>query len=234
VGNSPEAALGKFLTAAEARGMAAMLESGQSMNKALNEVNHARRSEAKTLMGAAGLSHHNVELSVAVLKGIAGAKEFQRELTPVWTMPGNEAGIGHLTSQFHKLVGGARVSVTAATYNFASTSKMWKVLSDAAERPGMQVTVYVDGDKADAVAVKAQMPKASIYRSSTLPNGKQVTSHAKFIIIDHSMMLITSANFSYSAENTNVEFGLRVDDPTLADSVEEQMFQKRGVLYELV
>ena len=232
--SSPEAALGKFLTAAEGRGMAAMLESGQSMNKALNEVNHARRPEAKSLVAAAGLSHHNMELSVAVLKGIAGAKEFQRELTPVWTMPGNDAGIGPLTSQLHKLVGGARMSVTAATYNFASTSKMWKVLREAAERPGVQVTVYVDGDKADAVAVKAQMPKASIYRSSTLPNGKQITSHAKFIIIDHSMMLITSANFSYSAENTNVEFGLRIDDPTLAESVEEQMFEKRGVLYELV
>jgi phosphatidylserine/phosphatidylglycerophosphate/cardiolipin synthase-like enzyme len=48
------------------------------------------------------------------------------------------------------------------------------------------------------------------------------------------MMLITSANFSYSAENTNVEIGLRVDDPTLSESVEEQMFEKRGVLYELV
>ena len=227
-------ALGKFLTAAEARGMAAMLESGQSMNKALNEVNHARRSETKGLIYAAGLSHHTVELSVAVLQGIAGAKEFQRELTPVWTMPGNEAGIGHLTSQFHQLVEGARVSVTAATYNFARTSKMWKVLSEAAERPGVQVTVYVDGDKADAVAVKGQMPSASIYSSGTLPDGKQITSHAKFIIIDHSMMLITSANFSYSAENTNVEFGLRVDDPTLAESVEEQMFDKRGVLYELV
>ena len=77
--SSPEAALGKFLTAAEGRGMAAMLESGQSMNKALNEVNHARRPEAKSLVAAAGLSHHNKELSVAVLKGIAGAKEVQRE-----------------------------------------------------------------------------------------------------------------------------------------------------------
>jgi phosphatidylserine/phosphatidylglycerophosphate/cardiolipin synthase-like enzyme len=234
MGTSPLVELGKYLTAAEARGMAAMLESGQSMNKALNEINHARRSEAKGLVTAAGLSHHNVELSVAVLQGIAGAKDFQRELTPVWTMPGNEAGIGHLTNQFHKLVEGARVSVTAATYNFASTSKMWKVLREAAERPGVKVSVYVDGDKADAMAVKTQMPKASIYRSSKLPNGKQITSHAKFIIIDHSMMLITSANFSYSAENTNIEFGLRVDDPTLAESVEEQMFDKRGVLYELV
>lgn len=232
-GSSPLMALGKFLTAAEARGMAAMLESGQSMNKALNEVNHIRRAEAKNLVTEAGLGHNNAELSVAVLQGIAGAKEFQREMTPVWTMPGNEADIGHLTSQFHKLVEGARVSVTAATYNFAPTSKMWKVLREAAERPGVQVTVYVDGDKADAVAVKTQMPKASIYRSSTLPNGKQITSHAKFIIIDHSLMLITSANFSYSAENTNVEFGLRIDDPTLAESVEEQMFEKRGVLYEL-
>lgn len=226
--------LGNFLTAAEARAMAAMLDSGQSMNKALKEVNPSRRSEAKSLITAAGLSHHDVQLSVAILQGIAGAKGAQLQLTPVWTMPGNEADVGHLTGQFYKLVEGARVSVTAATYNFAPTSKMWKVLREASDGPGMRVTVYVDGAKADATKIKEQMPKASVYRSGTLPNGKQITSHAKFIIIDHSVMLITSANFSFSAENTNIEFGLLINDPTLAESVEEQMFNKRGILYELV
>jgi phosphatidylserine/phosphatidylglycerophosphate/cardiolipin synthase-like enzyme len=214
--------------------MAAMLASGQHVSKALREVGSARRGEAKALMAAAGLDHDNAQLAVAVLVAIAGAKATQRELTPVWTMPGNEAEVGHLTSQFHKLVLGARTSVTAATYNFTSNSHMWTVLKEASEHPGVQVSVYVDGDKADAQEVKAQMPKATVYRSGSLPDGRQIVSHAKFIVIDHALMLITSANFSYSAENLNVEFGLLVDDPTVAESIEEQMFSKRGVLYEAV
>ena len=226
--------LGRFLTATEARGMAAILASGEHVNKALREVSSARRAEAKNLMAACGLDHDNAQLAVAVLGGIAGAKATQRDLTPVWTMPGNEAEVGHLTSQFHKLVLGARTSVTAATYNFTPKSHMWKVLKEASEHPGVQVSVYVDGDKADAKEVKAQMPKAAVYRSGLLPDGRQMVSHAKFIVIDHSLMLITSANFSYSAENLNVEFGLLVDDPTLAESVEEQMFSKRGSLYQAV
>jgi len=234
VATSPFMVLGDFLTAAEARLMAAILDSGQNMNKALNEVNVSRRSEAKSLITAAGLSHHNLQLSVALLQAIAGAKGTQMQLTPVWTMPGNEAAVGHLTGQFHKLVEGARVSVTAATYNFSSNSKMWKVLREASDRPGMRITVYVDRVKADAIKIKKRMPNASIYRSGRLPNGDPITSHAKFIIIDHAVMLLTSANFSYNAENANIEFGLRINDPALAESVEEQMFSKRGVLYELV
>lgn len=34
--------------------------------------------------------------------------------------------------------------------------------------------------------------------------------------------------------NLNVEFGLLIDDASLAESVEDQMSEKRGVLYELV
>lgn len=226
--------LGRFLTAAEARGMAAMLADGEHVSKALREVGGARRSDAKALMAAAGLDHENAQVAVPVLNAIAGAKSTQRDLTPVWTMPGNEADVGHLTSQFHNLVLGARTSVTAATYNFTPNSHMWKVLKVASEHPGVQVSVYVDGDKANAEEIKAQMPKAAVFRSGTLPNGKQIVSHAKFIIIDHAIVLTTSANFSYNAENVNIEFGLLVEDPTLAETIEEQMFSKRGTLYEAV
>lgn len=125
-------------------------------------------------------------------------------------------------------------SVTCATYNFEPTSQMWIVLREAAEQPGVLVTVYVDGEKADAVKVKAQLQRATVYRSAVLPNGKQVVSHAKFVILDHAMLLLTSANFSFSAENRNVEFGLRVEDPALAELVETMMTSKHGSLYELV
>lgn len=227
-------ALGEFLTAREAIGLATLLSTGQHISVALREVNAARREEVKGLLAAAGLDHADLDRCVAVLQAIAGAKAVRRDLTPVWTMPGNEATIGHLTSEFHRLVQAARQSVTCATYNFEATSKMWTVLKEAAAQPGVVVTVYVDGDKADAVRVKVQLRHATVYRSATLPNGKQVVSHAKFVIVDHAVCLVTSANFSFSGETRNVEFGLRVHDPALAESVEATMTSKHGSLYELM
>ena len=111
---------------------------------------------------------------------------------------------------------------------------MWTVLRQASEQAGVVVTVYGDGDKADATKVSEQLPQATVYRSAVLANGKQIVSHAKFIIIDHAMVLLTSANFSFSAENRNIEFGLRIHDPALASSIEATMMSKHGSLYALV
>lgn len=41
-------------------------------------------------------------------------------------------------------------------------------------------------------------------------------------------------NFSYTAENLNIEFGLLVRDGALARSIEQTMAMKHGSLYELV
>jgi phosphatidylserine/phosphatidylglycerophosphate/cardiolipin synthase-like enzyme len=232
--SDPFGALGEFLTGSEAEGLAVELATGQHVTKALGAVSASRRERARGLLAAAGLGHREVERSVAVLQAVAGAKAVHRDLTPVWTMPGNEAKIGHLTGEFHRLVRSARQSVTCATYNFEKTSKMWAVLRESAEQPGVTVKVYVDGDKADASKVKAQLPGATVYKSSVLPNGKQAVSHAKFVIIDHEVLLLTSANFSFSAENRNIEFGLLVRDSALAKSVESTMTSKHGSLYELV
>lgn len=75
----------------------------------------------------------------------------------------------------------------------------------------VSATVYVDGDKADVVNVKAHLGRETVYRSAVLPTGKPVINHAKFVI-DREMLLLTSANFSFSTENRNVEFGLLVQD----------------------
>lgn len=117
--NEPLSALGAYLTAAEAEGLAVLLSAGEHTMHALSAVGAARRGHASELLKAAGISHAAPELSVAVLRGIAGAKSVHRELVPVWTMPGNEATIGHLTNQFRDAVASARTSVTCATYNFS-------------------------------------------------------------------------------------------------------------------
>ena len=232
--SDPLADLGNFLTATEAERLALQIETGQHTIAALSEIAVARREAVKRLLSTAGLGHTDPARTVSVLRAITGAKSVLRELTPVWTMPGNEATTGHLTGEFHRIVRAARQSVTAATYNFHDSSQMWNALKEASEQPGMVVIVYVDADKADADNVKAQLPHATIYRSAELPTGKRVVSHAKFIVVDHGLLLITSANFSYSAENRNVEFGLLVRDSALAESVEATMTSKHGSLYELV
>lgn len=230
----PFADLGGFLTATEAARLAVQIGTGQHTLAALGEIAVARREEAKRLFAAAGLGHADPARSVSVLRAIAGAKSVPRELTPVWTMPGNEAGTGRLTGEFHRIVAAARQSVTAATYNFHDSSQMWNAMRRASEQPGVVVTVYVDANKADADSVKARLPRTTVYRSAELPTGKRVVSHAKFIVVDHELLLITSANFSYSAENRNVEFGLLVRDTALAESVEATMTSKHGSLYELL
>lgn len=226
--------LGQYLTAAEADGLAALLAAGDHVAHALTAVGAARRQRVSELLKAAGIGHTAPERSCAVLRGIAGAKSVQREFTPVWTMPGNEASVGHLTNQFHVVVSAARISVTCATYNFSPTSNMWEVLKAASEQPEVVVCVYLDADKGDPAAVKSRLPRATVYGSASLPDGRAIVSHTKFIVVDHEIVLLTSANFSFNAENRNVEFGLLIRDSGLAISIENTMASKRGVLYELV
>ena len=53
-------------------------------------------------------------------------------------------------------------------------------------------------------------------------------NHAKFLVV-------TGANLSLSAEERNVELGLRIDDPLLARAVEDQMRALEDVrIYERV
>jgi phosphatidylserine/phosphatidylglycerophosphate/cardiolipin synthase-like enzyme len=132
------------------------------------------------------------------------------------------------------VVSAARISVTCATYNFSQNSNMWDALKQDSEQPGVTVCVYVDADKGDPRGVKARLPLATVYGSAQLPDGRAVVSHTKFIVVDHELVLLTSANFSYNAENLNVEFGLLIHDLGLAASIESTMADTHGTLYELI
>lgn len=143
-----------YLTATEAESLAVLIEAGEHTTHALASVSPARRDRAAKLLAAARIGHFSPELSVAVLRGIVGAKSVHRDLMPVWTMPGNEASTGRLTNQIHDVVAAARTSVTCATYNFSPISTMWDALKTASEEPEVVVCVYVDAGKGNPAGVK--------------------------------------------------------------------------------
>jgi phosphatidylserine/phosphatidylglycerophosphate/cardiolipin synthase-like enzyme len=59
-------------------------------------------------------------------------------------------------------------------------------------------------------------------------------NHAKFLAVDHRFLLVTSANFSWSAEQGNVEFGVLLDNPNLTEAVECELRDVEEALYKRV
>ena len=257
----PLRALGAFLTGTEADGIAARLTAGATLSQALVVVPAARRMRARELLEAAGLGPRTRDHSVAVLVAVAGAASRIRNAEPVWTAPPGLLGMGALTGDIFGMVGSAMTSVVCATYNLQPISALWKALvALVRERPGVAVRLYVDTRAADGwFAQPSRSARAAGsgkgQRSSTLTtedmarllagavvmrtrtpedDGRAVTSHAKFLSIDHRFLLVGSANFSYSAEERNVELGLRLDDSALAASVEKQMRDLEPNVYERV
>ena len=214
-------------------------------------------------MEAAGLGSRTREHSVAVLVAVAGAASRMRDAEPVWTAPAGLLGLGALTGDVFGMVGSAMTSVVCATYNLQPTSALWKALvALVRERPGVAVRLYLDSQAADGPFHRpegqrgrrweqdryrhgrsrldtgeiARRLRGAVVMRTRAPedDGRAVTSHAKFLSVDHRFLLVGSANFSYSAEERNVELGLRLDDPALAASVEKQMRDLEANVYEQV
>lgn len=174
--------------------------------------------------------------TVAVLGAIEGANRRTTSVEPVWTLPGNRADFGRLTSSVADLVLSARTSVTCTTYNFEESSSLWEGLREVSTRPGVAVTVYLDAKacaKRTPQAIAAQLPGARVLASRDL-DGRHVRSHAKIICVDHRFLVVSSANLSASGELYNVELGLRVDDPALSQLIEAQLRDIEQDLYEVV
>ena len=259
---SPLRALGAFLTGSEADGIAARLSGGATLSQALVVVPAPRRPRARELLGAAGLGPQTREHSVAVLCAVAGAASRIKDVSPVWTAPAGAVGGGALTADVFALVGSANTSVVCATYNLQPSSALWAALVDLrARRPGVSVRLYLDTQAADGPFHRpegrrghweqnhdrggssrlktgeiARKLRGAVVMRTRAPedDGRAVTSHAKFLSIDHRFLLVGSANFSFSAEERNVELGLRLDDPALAHSVEKQMRDLEETVYEPV
>lgn len=218
--------------------MAARLAAGESLTSALSTLGSSRRSEASVLVAAAGL-RRSPDALIAVLRAIAGARSVATTVGAIWTLPGHLAQMSPLTTSLTQLVAGARTSVVCSTYNFQSTSGLWGALREAATRPELSLRVYIDAHASSgssgpsAAMIADNLRPGPVFRTRSF-QGKQVRNHAKFVCIDHRFLVVTSANFSWSAEYANVELGVTVDDPEVAEGVERELRAAETVLYERV
>jgi len=251
----PAAALGRFLTGTEAGQVAGRLAAGETLTMALRIITPGRRPITRELLEAVGAQASllvasdladGVRAVLPVLRAIEGARSEPTAISPVWTMPGHLAQSGPLTSSVVHLVEHARQSVTCSTFNFQRSSALWTALPAAARQPGITVRVYLDATAASQPRtpgpaagdgtptpqeVADHLRPAIVFRSRPF-DGTAVRNHAKFLVIDHRFLLVTSANFSWSAENGNIEFGVLHDNRNLADSVEREIRNAEDTLFE--
>lgn len=234
--------LGRLLTGTEAKGIADRLVDGDTLTIALKVVAVGQRAEVRRLLEAVACGAGATNQQVLVLRAIEGARALPSTMSPLWTMPGHLAQSGPLTSSVTRLVGSARHAITCSTFNFQRSSALWKALREAAQRDGVAVRVYMDTRAADGSGqqwsastgeVAAQMAPAEVWRTKEFDGG-YVRNHAKFLAIDHRLLLVTSANFSWSAENNNIEFGVLIDNPNLTETVEREVREAEGAVYERV
>lgn len=246
---SPALRLGTLLTGTEAREIADHLCDGDTLTAALRVVAPGRRPEVRSLLSGVLRAHHGLDRgdadrgAVAVLRAIQGARSAPTTIDPLWTMPGHLAQHGRLTHSVTHLVDNARYSVVCSTFNFQRSSGLWEALRRAAQRPEITMKAYVDTHAADSGGRRAWSPttdevaahlKPAIVLRTKSFDGRQIRNHSKFISIDHRFLLVTSANFSWSAENANLEFGLVVDNPNLAESVERELREVEDLLFDRV
>lgn len=55
-----------------------------------------------------------------------------------------------------------------------------------------------------------------------------VRNHAKYLVVNLRFVMVTSANFSHSAESENIGFGVRIDAPNLAEAIEGELQRRRA------
>lgn len=235
--------LGALLSAAEAGDIADALDAGESVGGALSALAASRKEVVGSILRKAGLGREPALVSV-VLRAIEGARlASATRLEPLWTMPGHLVQSSPLTSSVPSLVRAATTSVTCSTYNFQQTSGLWNALREVVRRPQpARVRLFVDTQAAEREAqwnppspqeIAQWLKPAAVFRTIEF-DGQLVRNHAKFLVIDHRFLLVTSANFSRSAEFNNIEFGLRIDSPNLAESVEREIRGVEELLYERI
>ena len=132
--SSPEAVydLGAFLTWPEAKDLADRLQADATLTEALRSVSAARRVQVRDWITNTRLDDQLQRLGV-VLLAVQGARSALTRIDTCWTLPGQLAQTGALTSSVADLVLGATSSVTCSTFNFQRSSKLWEALRSCAD-----------------------------------------------------------------------------------------------------
>jgi phosphatidylserine/phosphatidylglycerophosphate/cardiolipin synthase-like enzyme len=156
---------------------------------------------------------------------------------------------------FEELLGSAERSVWASTYAFFDGPRAFQVLAQRMDAlPDVNVTLLLNiqrkrGETASADQLvrrftdrfwKADWPGSSRPRVYYDPRALELDGpagvlHAKAVVIDETVVFVTSANLTEAALDRNIELGLLVRDGALAASVSTHFrtLIERGLLLPL-
>jgi len=116
---------------------------------------------------------------------------------------------GGCTDAIVKAINAAKKEILLQAYSFTA-GRITQALV-AAKKRKVKVSVILDH--------KQGHDKAEIIHAAgviVLSDGEHAIAHNKIIIVDRSVVVTGSFNFSYAAENNNAENLLVIDDPKLA------------------
>lgn len=157
------------------------------------------------------------------------------ELELVWTGPEVGATQSRDTQQVvAQLFGGAERRVMIAGFAFYEADRIFEPLHARAVALGLELELFLHFDgtgKNEAMTPAAFLQKSwpwrdvtpRLYYDARAERGRAGSSmHAKCIIVDEREVLITSANFTTRAQQTNVELGALIRDEAFAARVSGQ------------
>ena len=227
------AELGAFVTKEEARKLKANLALGHGLlHQAVRGVHPSRRVRVHELLEAVLMDlGGDVDAVSVVLEALGGVAQAVRPQL-VWTSPSLPSSEGHTTLAVSSLINEAQTYIYAATYSAGMGSAYVMALRQALER-GVKVTVVVDRKQQGqiAAALAAKLGGARIWTLREPDDGAWAVQHAKLVMIDGLAALVTSANFSAAAAETNLECGVLLRDAAVAKSVKSHLDRLRECDY---
>lgn len=222
---SAAAELGGFVTKEEAKRLKAGLVLGHGLlHQAVTGIHPSRREEVEQLLDAV-LSQldGNVGALSTVLEALSGVPQAARPQL-VWTSPSLPKSEGHTTLAVSQLINEAQTYVYAATYSATMDSSYVTALREALRR-GVKVTLILDRAKQEqkAALLAGMLDGARIWTLRKSEAGEYAVQHAKIAMIDGLAALVTSANFSTAAAETNLECGVLLRDASVALAIKSHL-----------
>lgn len=214
--------LAQALTASQATSIAASLEIDGRLDYVVSVLPDGSHpaigllGEAHTLLG-------DVAALAAMLRGFAAAAaKAPNPPRAVWSGPTFDGDSDHTTAAVAHLIDEATEDVFASTFSATLGSPFVEALWRAIAR-GVSVTILVEAArmKDTAAALKAALAGAT-FLAYVAPTGEYGIQHSKVVIVDSSIALMTSANFSDAAAHRNLEAGVLIRDPEFASKVRQR------------
>ena len=183
--------------------------------------------ELKQIMTAPDVTCHDVGVVLETLahaRLMATARDERIEV--VCTAPSRLGVLVRTTfATTVEMVQAARQEIFVVGYVFTEGARgLIEEIAVARRDRGVQVTLIGNRMQYQLATLRslwpADSPAPSIFSRKADPSDDMIALHAKLLVCDSTVALITSANFSYHGLHENIEIGVKVESASVARLVE--------------